>query len=114
MMINVVLYHVILFACFECFRRPAPLIRRALRTSPLHESTWSPNAAAQICSSLLLSSTACEARGGASVLVAAVCVQSRIVRGCQGCYWIVRRCEGCYWDAPTDYMCEAVVRGSGP
>jgi hypothetical protein len=47
------------------------------------------------------------ARVGASVLVAAVCVQSRIGRGCQGCCWIVRRCEGCYWDAPTDY-----VRGS--
>jgi len=48
----------ILFACFECFRRSAPLIRRALRTSLVRESTLSPNAAGQISSSLLLSSTA--------------------------------------------------------
>ena len=59
MMINVR----ISFACFECFRRSAPLIRRALRTSPQRESTLSPNAAAQISSSLLLSSTACQGEG---------------------------------------------------
>jgi hypothetical protein len=52
------------FACFECFRRSAPLIRRALRTSPLRESTLSPSAAAQISPFLLLGPTACQGEGG--------------------------------------------------
>jgi hypothetical protein len=59
MMINVR----ILFACFECFRRSAPLIRLALRTRPVRESTLSPNVASQISSSLLFSSTACQGEG---------------------------------------------------
>ena len=63
-----------MFACCERFRRSAPLIRRALRTGPVHESTLSPSAAAQISSSLLLSSTACQGEG-TSVRVAGVCVQ---------------------------------------
>ena len=65
-----------MFACFECFRRSAPLIRRALRTGPVRESTLSPSAAAQISSFLLLGSTACQAEGEeASVRVAGACVQ---------------------------------------
>jgi hypothetical protein len=66
------------FACFECFRRSAPLIRRALRTGPVRE-TSSPSAAAQISSSLLLSSTACQGEG-ASVCVAGVACRGGVVR----------------------------------
>ena len=66
------------FACFECFRRSAPLIRRALRTGPVGE-TLSPSAAAQISSSLLLSSTACQGEG-ASVCVAGVACRGGVVR----------------------------------
>ena len=53
-----------MFACFECFRRSAPLICRALRTRPLRESILSPSAAAQISPFLLLGSTACQGEGG--------------------------------------------------
>jgi hypothetical protein len=66
----------VMFACFECFRRSAPLIRRALRTGPVGE-TLSPSAAAQISSSLLLSSTACQGEG-VSVRAAGGVVRMRL------------------------------------
>ena len=90
------------FACFECFRRSAPLIRRALRTGPVGE-TLSPSAAAQISSSLLLSSTACQGEG-ASVPVAGVCVQG----------WGSKDARVILGSAPTGHVRGSSIRGSGP